>query len=385
MPVQTIQQKMLWGYTTYPNGAIALNGRDYLTQEILSTPAVEHRAKPLDVDQFSLTNTPRTYFFRTRSMSDMGSRVDYFKNIITIPVAWNGGTGNFGLSTPAYVPDIELASKVKNQKANLGVTLAKYRELCILFSAFGGQVLKSAAEIQRLDRRRRRALLLNKATSFHPLARAAFKGASALYLGYMFGLRQFVADFKAVSDALRRRFDDPIYQHVYFRKHLWDEVVKTGSAGSNEEWRATVTSVDDWKVRARFRVFPNEQVLAQMGATNPIAVAYDYIPFSFVLNWMIPIGKYLAALDALEGIADFRWYHTRSQAYQCRTSYPKYGKAESQYYWESVIRSGVTQRLQPPLPSFEPSRFASNVLTGVALLGALNKNPSVANAMVRVR
>jgi hypothetical protein len=122
-----------------------------------------------------------------------------------------------------------------------------------------------------------------------------------------------------------------------------------------------------------------------MGMTNPIAVIYDAIPFSFVLNWMCSIGKCIAALDALEGIADFRWYYTVGESYQNNVVYPRYGNATAYYKWETVRRTSVTQRTNIPLPKFEPSRFASNVLTGVALLGVLQKNPRVSSAIVQIR
>lgn len=41
----------------------------------------------------------------------------------------------------------------------------------------------------------------------------------------------------------------------------------------------------------------------QLGFTNPINLAYEVIPYSFVADWFIPIGPYLSSLSAWEGMA----------------------------------------------------------------------------------
>lgn len=386
MPVNQTRYKPILGYMVPAGGTMSLTGRNYASQRIVSTPDQKSRPHPIDVSQFSLSNTPRTYYTITDTDSGWTKRVDPYGNLYAWPTAWSGGCGYWGLSTPNYSPGLDLASKVKDQKANLGITLAKYRELCTLWSGFTGQILDTAAGLQRLDaKRRRNRSMVNSLVKFHPLAKAAFTGASAIYLGYLFGLRQFVQDFDAVSKALRRRFDDPIYQDVYFSKNFFDEVTREGNRKTPEHWRSIASSTSAYKVRARYRVFPNEQVLAQMGMTNPLAMIYDFIPFSFVLNWMIPIGKYIAALDALEGISDFRWYYTRKDGYMNWVTNPTLSSDPAYYTMEAMYRSGVNTNLNVRFPRFEPSRFSSNVLTGVALLGALNNKPSTGRAILRIR
>jgi hypothetical protein len=41
---------------------------------------------------------------------------------------------------------------------------------------------------------------------------------------------------------------------------------------------------------------------AQWGLTNPAQVAWELLPFSFVLDWFIPIGSYLSQFDASLGM-----------------------------------------------------------------------------------
>lgn len=48
---------------------------------------------------------------------------------------------------------------------------------------------------------------------------------------------------------------------------------------------------------------PAHQYLAQLGFTNPINLAWEVLPFSFVVDWFVPIGQYLESLSAFHGLA----------------------------------------------------------------------------------
>lgn len=41
--------------------------------------------------------------------------------------------------------------------------------------------------------------------------------------------------------------------------------------------------------------------MSQVGVTNPLEVAWELVPFSFVADWFVPVGKYLSDLDATIG------------------------------------------------------------------------------------
>lgn len=52
------------------------------------------------------------------------------------------------------------------------------------------------------------------------------------------------------------------------------------------------------------------QDLARNGLTNPAVVAWDSVPFSFVLDWLVPVGRVLNALDAQVGFKYLGGSHT---------------------------------------------------------------------------
>lgn len=49
---------------------------------------------------------------------------------------------------------------------------------------------------------------------------------------------------------------------------------------------------------------PDESIktLAQVGITNPALIAWELTPWSFVVDWLLPIGNYLQSLDATLGL-----------------------------------------------------------------------------------
>jgi hypothetical protein len=40
---------------------------------------------------------------------------------------------------------------------------------------------------------------------------------------------------------------------------------------------------------------------SELGLTNPLAVAWELVPFSFVVDWALPIGSFLNQIDASVG------------------------------------------------------------------------------------
>jgi len=50
--------------------------------------------------------------------------------------------------------------------------------------------------------------------------------------------------------------------------------------------------------------------LAQLGCTNPALLAWELVPYSFVVDWMLPIGSWLSNQDATLGLEFYSGYST---------------------------------------------------------------------------
>jgi hypothetical protein len=52
------------------------------------------------------------------------------------------------------------------------------------------------------------------------------------------------------------------------------------------------------KASWRFSTRGTDDVIGKLGLTNPLLVGWELVPLSFVADWFLPIGDYLASLDA---------------------------------------------------------------------------------------
>lgn len=58
----------------------------------------------------------------------------------------------------------------------------------------------------------------------------------------------------------------------------------------------------DVSVSVRYRVTsPSLQGMASVGMMNPASLAWELLPFSFVVDWFVPVGNYLEAITATTG------------------------------------------------------------------------------------
>jgi hypothetical protein len=48
--------------------------------------------------------------------------------------------------------------------------------------------------------------------------------------------------------------------------------------------------------------YPEMPSYTALGLTNPALLAWELVPFSFVLDWLLPIGDWLSSLDATVGL-----------------------------------------------------------------------------------
>ena len=65
------------------------------------------------------------------------------------------------------------------------------------------------------------------------------------------------------------------------------------------------------KARAKIRCLPNPaarrlDVMWSLGLDNPIATAWELVPYSFVLDWAMPIGQWLQALNSVKYYTEWR-------------------------------------------------------------------------------
>jgi hypothetical protein len=92
---------------------------------------------------------------------------------------------------------------------------------------------------------------------------------------------------------------------------------------------------------------------ASLGLTNPLEIVWELLPYSFVLDWLVPVGRYLSVLDADMGLQflDGYWstltsveWHTRGVVFNDSLTWSISGEAPqvegfARYYGRSKYAS----------------------------------------------
>lgn len=126
-----------------------------------------------------------------------------------------------------------------------------------------------------------------------------FQDIPGLWLEYAFGWSPLVSD---CYNILNKTFEPPKmkvqkeYSEVIDRSFDDNDVSRVRLTGScRVDIRATASCMVSVDV-------PALAALAQYGINNPAAVAWELIPWSFVVDWFIPVGDYIEQLGATAGL-----------------------------------------------------------------------------------
>lgn len=136
------------------------------------------------------------------------------------------------------------------------------------------------------------------------------------------------------------------------------------------------------EIGARVRVSnPNLHLANSLGLVNPVSVLWEVVPFSFVVDWFIPVGQFIESWTDTLGLTieepyttESREYHSKFQEYVKSTGAPN-GPLKEGRGWR-VVRTttitGPTLALRPwKAPSLTRAATAiSLLLQQFALAGA---------------
>jgi hypothetical protein len=120
-----------------------------------------------------------------------------------------------------------------------------------------------------------------------------------------------------------------------------------------------------------------------LGLTNPLSIAYEVTPFSFLADWFIPIGDFLSILDATLGFAFLSGSYTtrRFRDFSCNFA-PEYVVTDSgvKYFcsgnaggWYSGMELIRTPYASSPIPGprFKNPLSLGHMANGLSLLATV--------------
>lgn len=125
-------------------------------------------------------------------------------------------------------------------------------------------------------------------------------------------------------------------------------------------------------------------LLAQAGFMNPIDLAWEILPFSFVVDWFLPLGPYFEQLSAWCGLSFSRGYKTKFTRqftdlaadwdfYGTGSNWRQRGQGSLNDEWILLNRTKLTSFPSSTLPSFKSPISSLHVANALALLVSVFK------------
>lgn len=411
--------KIFYTYRTVPWYYNAFNGQPPYTGT--STYASKTRVKwrnPSYTDGFRLSkknNTllPLPYYVRTNILCPLqgttttwllqgvGNWVLHWKNPGLM--SWYASEPVFGLRPPsiAYITnrllqslDAQLLAVIKDQKVNLlqayaeaNSTLTLLRDttskVALMYSRLRAGDLKGAAAAvgYKVSKRRINAFRTGFTRSRTPSE--AEEVLSRGILSIQYGWRPLLSDVVGLAQLTAQKAEREMAYKVVTVKKLSQESVtdvysyKNTNVTQFAQWTATV------KVTKRISYSVQDDVFntfKQIGLTNIPQVGWELIPWSFVIDWFIPIGNWLSSLDATYGL-QFRYgslsvreseWVVRNQVLRTNTANTRIsGVGSGSESDERFTRTPLTSFPTPSLPRFKSPLSLEHAINGIALLVGL--------------
>lgn len=196
----------------------------------------------------------------------------------------------------------KLQSKMKDQKFNAGVALAESRRTANLVSSTCVRLARTVTALKR-GRLSEAASILGVDSRAFPRRRGF--GVPQLWLEAQYGWKPLLSDVHGAIQSLSEAYSErPVYMSV---RASADEKISrsqnvTGTFGLPFVWSQ--------KAKARSYGYVEyavgnslAQAASQTGVANPLSVAWEMVPWSFVVDWFYPVGTYLNNLDYHLGLS----------------------------------------------------------------------------------
>lgn len=219
-------------------------------------------------------------------------------------------TGIPSLVAPPDIPSGEYnesvtkcLNEISDSKLNLGENLFTLGQTVRLFSSPLQNLVGNLTKMYR-DPKMRPHL----SSSYRELYRNIDRKIASKYLEYVYGLKPLMEDFYNLATLSKQQGLSPLFLHaVKTARREWEpgDVQMYNPSLDQELLRSetrvkSITRCHLWaKVSDQY---PGTRALNQLGLINPMSLIWELVPYSFVVDWVLPVGPVLQALTAPAGL-----------------------------------------------------------------------------------
>lgn len=205
-----------------------------------------------------------------------------------VPLATNRSRSSF-VSLLRDEEEASLGAAIGEGKSSLLMIAKRSAQIYLSFKAVKAGKFKEAARLLavplpvkfRGNRAHRRKIIRSGAT------------AGSLWLEYHFGWSPLLRDIHGAIKSLESPFDAKKVSSTGSASHLIPNWERTVDGIYQKVWmKGLVRTRVGIKADVRL-VNPNLARASQLGLVNPATVAWELVPFSFFVDWFLPVGSFL--------------------------------------------------------------------------------------------
>jgi hypothetical protein len=245
---------------------------------------------------------------------------------------------------------------MKGQSVDLGVAFAERNATARLLGDTASKIARSFTALKR-GRWKDAARALGMSSAKKP------RGSSVTnqWLEYQYGWNPLLQDVYGSAHALATR--EPRHWRVTGKgtvRNDYSEIVTIGSGDRSEVTYGVGTGSGFTGVFVRIDALPADSLLrafSSLGLTNPGQIAWELLPYSFVVDWFLPIGDFISQIDAMLGYQQVTCSISHLEKFESRFLYQSSSWTHplgEEFGSGSAIRQGAASRSYVALNRYVP-------------------------------
>ncbi len=242
------------------------------------------------------------------------------ERLIDFPITW-GDKRNPGMTFSGTLPscgfapedaqatfdsndDNELVNKLYSQVAgsdfNLAVTLAQSAQSLELIGSGALRVSTALTALRHRDFAKLAATLgvpVSPRHSGSKLTKKSSQNLTSAWLEYRYGWEPLLTDVHDAAKLLALQLSSP--QVKVFKQTKVKQATRSSSANGLYGYSQPSIHIISKQVTYKCSEGPSISGASLSGLLDPLSVAWELVPYSFVVDWFYPIGNYLEARSSL--------------------------------------------------------------------------------------
>lgn len=261
-------------------------------------------------------------------------------------------------------------SSLKNTTWNLSTFIGELPETASFIVSVARGLVSSVLAVKRGDMRTLQRTIFprkGKGESYYG-GRMMSKTASDKWLQWRYAVQPMMYDADDMLKALYETRTRPLISHV--------------KRGANESYHNVRISSDEMiytdsqqtrvTTGVYYKVNPTVDGFKRLGLLNPLETLWELTPLSFVFDWFLPIGDYVANLDAMAGVEIYSSYQSTRVTSTQEVNVHSTGEWPDSGTPSLCTKNEYTRMINPnlsvPLPQFSVGLNMHRVIDAVSLL-----------------